>query len=116
MKNTSVDARGHVVYNWFFLKDHCKHVPGYDLIYKRLLSQLVIHPWIEIRIPKPFRGSIFIVRGDVSPLCMYTYEINKIQLARLRKFYITYKSKGWIKSENDLFISFEKSAQIKISR
>lgn len=98
-RSTSFDARGKTVYSFSRLKEANPSFRGQELLQRYLLSGLIVHPAIEIRIPKKFYGTIEVRHFGVCPDALYTKEISGKALAGLRRLWVNAVKRGWKRYE-----------------
>lgn len=106
------DAAGHLVYSWNCLIHQITHKPSQALLKKSLLCKVVVHPFIQIRVPKPFLGHVEVIHYGTGCNSCRSRDLDARAISALRRFYKRAWRSGWTVEDGPLFVTFSREARV----
>lgn len=112
MEKDHYDAKGDKTYSWMQLRAIIQDKKSREYLSKKMLFQLWVIPFIEIRIYKNNPNEIQLrLYGCGTDTCI-TCDFNERRKRGLRNLYTSWWKRGWVKIENNSYVAFMRDARV----
>ena len=115
-KSKHFDARGHSVLSWDLLKKSIRDPKSIEILRSHMLYQLVICPYIELRVRVPFDGYVEVVHYGTGTDTSKLVCVEDRGIEALRRLYKNAWRRGWEVGKGVGYVSFRREARAVIQR
>ena len=111
-KNQHFDAAGHACHSWIDLLKIIEHKPSQAILRQCMLFQVIVHPYVQIRLRKPFDGAVEVIHYGTGNKSERTEVLSSRQTEALRRFFLRANKSGWLVENGIKFVTFTRLARV----